>query len=177
MEEIEDPTEQIHDKIMEEAGEEKQRARDKWIMSVALFTAIISVLAAFSGMLSAHHENESLIAQLHASDQWAYYQAKGIKKEIVSYYVRAQGSADTAAINKSKQYDSDQAEIKLQAQEFEKEMDEHLNRHLKIARAVTLFQITIAISAISILTRRKIFWYLGMLFAVAGCVFLVTGIM
>jgi hypothetical protein len=146
-------------------------------MGVALFTAIISVFAAFSGMLSGHHENESLIAQMKSSDQWAYYQAKGIKKEIVSSYAKMQGNTDTSALSRVKQYGVDQEQIKTKAEDYEKEMEEHLARHLKIARAVTLFQITIAISAISILTRKKIFWFLGMLFALAGCVFLATGVM
>src|ERR1700722_5443528 len=130
MEELEDPTESLNDKINEEAGEAKQRAKDKWIMGEAFFTALVSVLAAFSGMLSGHHENESLIAQMKASDTWAYYQAKGIKKEIVSYYNKAQGSTDTAAVSKAKQYDSDQAQIKEKAEGYEKEMEEHLARHL-----------------------------------------------
>ena len=118
MEEFEDPTEKLNDKINEEAGEAKQREKDKWIMGVALFTAIISVFAAFSGMLSGHHENESLIAQMKSSDQWAYYQAKGIKKEIISSYVKMQGNTDTAALSKVKQYGVDQEQIKTKAEDY-----------------------------------------------------------
>ncbi len=84
MAEIEDSTESLHEKIHEEAHHAENDPKGKWILFVALFTALVSVLAAITGMLSGHHENEALISQMKASDQWAFYQAKGIKAEIVS---------------------------------------------------------------------------------------------
>src|SRR5215831_21345160 len=81
MEELEDPTERLQEKIHEELEEEK---RDKWSLYVVLSTALMAVLAAFSGWLGGHHANEALIAQMKSSDQWAYYQAKGIKSEIAA---------------------------------------------------------------------------------------------
>src|SRR5579859_7223124 len=84
MAEIEDSTESLHEKIHEEAHHAEHDPKGKWILFVALFTAVVAVLAAITGMLSGHHENEALISQMKASDQWAFYQAKGIKAEIVS---------------------------------------------------------------------------------------------
>ena len=43
--------------------------------------------------------------------------------------------------------------------------------------SVTAFQIAIAISAISILTRRKKLWYGGLLLTIVGIVFLIMGIL
>jgi hypothetical protein len=43
------------------------------------------------------------------------------------------------------------------------------------ARAVTLFQIAIAVGAIAALTNRKSFWYVSMALGVAGAYFLTTG--
>jgi len=40
------------------------------------------------------------------------------------------------------------------------------------ARGVTMFQIAIAIAAISALTRRRKFWIVSLLFGGVGCVFL-----
>jgi hypothetical protein len=66
-EEIEDPTEKLHEAIQEEARE----AREQWVLGVALSTAILAVLAAVSSLLAGHHSNEALIEQIQASDQWA----------------------------------------------------------------------------------------------------------
>ena len=43
-------------------------------------------------------------------------------------------------------------------------------------KAVTIFQIAIAISAISILTRKKELWYGGLVLTIVGVVFLVLGV-
>jgi len=74
-EEIEDPTEKLHESILEEA----EKAREKWVLLVALSTAILAVFAAVCSLMAGHHANEALIEQIQASDQWAYYQAKGSK--------------------------------------------------------------------------------------------------
>ncbi len=177
MEEIEVPTEHLHEKIQEAAEEEK---KEKWVLFVALSTAIIAVLAAVASLMGGHHENEALLEQLKASDQWAYYQAKGIKSEISSSTAKIL-AASGAKVNsddlkqKIDKYEKEKAEIKIQATEFETSSTEHLARHLNFAKSVTIFQISIAVAAIAILTRRKILWYLSMIAAAGGTVFLILG--
>src|ERR1700755_1477254 len=80
MEEIEVPTEHLHEEIQERAEEKKE----KWTLYVALSTAFMAVLAAVAGLLAGHHANEALIERVKASDQWNYYQAKNLKAEIVA---------------------------------------------------------------------------------------------
>ena len=48
-------------------------------------------------------------------------------------------------------------------------------RHVIFAWGVTMFQIAIAVAAISVLTRRTRFWYVGLAFAVLGVFFLLQG--
>jgi lipopolysaccharide export LptBFGC system permease protein LptF len=178
MSELEDTTEHLHEKIHEEAHHVSSDPKSKWILMVALFTALVSVLAALSGLLSSHHENEALLAQIKASDQWNYYQAKGIKSEIVSSAMKAvhAGEVDTASDARIEKYKTEQEQIKQKAEGLEKETEENLALHIKLSRAVTLFQISIAVSAISILTRRKLFWYIGICFSLAACYFLLQGV-
>jgi hypothetical protein len=45
------------------------------------------------------------------------------------------------------------------------------------ARGVTMFQIAIAIAAISALTRKRSFWFVSLIFGTFGCVFLVLAAM
>jgi hypothetical protein len=176
MEEMEDPTEQLRDKIREEAEEKKE----KWLFHVALSTAIIAVLAAISGLLGGDHANEAIMEQIKASNQWSYYQAKSIKSEIAASGNRlllASGYAiNDSDKHKMAQYEQQKKEIMDIAHESEKESEYHLSRHKVLARAVTLFQIAIAISAISILARKKVLWIGSMVIAAGGIVFLIQGI-
>jgi hypothetical protein len=175
MEEMEDPTESLQEKIHERAEEQKE----KWSFYVALSTALIAVFAAVSGLIGGDHANEALIAQVRASDQWSYYQAKGIKSEIaaatekiISGGTHTPTAADNAAVAK---YEQDKQQIMKKAQASEALSEYHLGRHKILARAVTLFQIAIAISAISIISRKKTLWYVSIALAVTGIFFLVQG--
>jgi predicted transcriptional regulator len=168
MEEIEIPTDQLHETIAEKAAEKES----SWSMYVAISTALVAVLAAIAGLLAGHHSNEALIDQIKASDQWAYYQAKGIKAEIKA--IALNGAADAAGVEK---YKKEQESIKEKAEEHEKSSEAHLSKHVVLARSVTLFQVAIAISAIAILTRKKLLWFAGLFFSAIGIVFFVMGIL
>jgi hypothetical protein len=163
MEDIEVPTEHLNEEINEHAN-----TRNKWSMYIAISTAFMAVLAAIAGLMAGHFSNEALIEQIKASDEWAYYQAKGIKADIIA----SSNMRDSSKITK---YKSDQIQIEKTAREFEKNSATFLEKHVILARAVTLFQIAIAISAISILTGKRSLWYLGILLSLTGIYFFLTG--
>src|SRR5215470_5885572 len=87
---------------LEEATEravEASEHRSRWVTSLSFTTAVIAVLAAIAALESGTFSNEALmqkneavLAQAKASDQWAYYQAKGVKAAIYA----AQGSTEKA---------------------------------------------------------------------------------
>ena len=163
MEEIEVPLEHLHEEINEEV-DELYKKKEKWTLSVAISTALMAVFAAMAGLLAGHHSNEALIDQIKASDQWAYYQAKTIKAEI-----RALQPAGTVTNGKTaEQVKQEEEAIKKKAEEAEKSSEFHLLKHVRLARSVTLLQVSIAISAISILTRKRFMWVLGMVTALIG---------
>ena len=161
MEDIEVPTEHLHEEINERAKEGK-----RWSLYLAISTAFMAVLAAIAGLMAGHYSNEALIEQIKASDQWAYYQAKGIKAEIAAF----SAIKDSTLIEK---YKTEQQSIKKTAEDFEKKSGVYLDKHVILARAVTMFQIAIAISAISILTGKRWLWYFAILLSLAGVVFFI----
>ena len=172
MEDPEVPTEHLHESIEEKIEEAEKKAEKKgWSVWLAVSTAFMAVLAALSSLQAGHHSNEALISQVQASDQWAYYQAKGLKYDLTQLMMSSNTVQDTAKLRqKLNQYVSDQATIKAEAQKDEKESAEHLERHVILSRAVTLFQIGIAISAIAILTRKRFLWYAALLLSLAGAI-------
>ena len=79
MEELEVPTEHLHEALHESA----HHSEGTWILKVALTAALLAVFAAITALFAGHHANEAMIAQIKSSDQWAYYQAKGIKLAVL----------------------------------------------------------------------------------------------
>jgi hypothetical protein len=181
MEEIENFSEQIHEQSNEHAHHLAEEGKERWVIFVAMTTAIIAVLAAIAGLLAGTHADDAMLSQIKASDQWAFYQAKGIKSDVIASTGKmliAMGKQPLQEdINKIKENKKEQAEIKNKAEEFQKESDVHLEKHGIFAHGVTLFQIAIAIGAISIITKRKFLWLISVGFACVGIFFLVQGLL
>lgn len=168
---------------LEQAGE----AGTSWSKYLALTTVFIAVFAAIASLFSGSYSNQALIEkndailyQNKASDQWSYYQAKGIKKNIAEVFAQSQGSAKLK--KEALRYGSEQEDIKKVAVEYEKKRDESnitseflLAKHHKLSFAVTLFQIAISLAAMSALLRRRIFWILAMVITAGGAWFFVLG--
>lgn len=171
MEEAEVPLEQLHEGIHHHAEE----SGEKWISGVALSTAILAVLAAIAALLSGSHANEAMMRQIESADQWAFYQAKGIKAAVLEAKMSLSDSSSPADREKAEKYSEEQNEIQKEAQEKATEAKTNFHRHEVFARGVTLFQIAIAIAAISALTKRRHYWMVSMLVGAVGCIFLVLG--
>lgn len=173
MEEIEVPTEHLHEQIKEKTEELIEKGEGKSFLYIAISTALMAVFAAIAGLLAGHHSNEALIDQIKASDQWAYYQAKSIKAEIRLLQVTAGKEVRKSPEEEKKEA----AEIYKKAKEFEDDSKGHLGKHVWLARAVTLSQVAIAISAISILTKKKMLWMVGVVISLVGLIFFAAGVL
>ena len=145
---------------------------------VAMFTAVLATLGAIVSYLGGHTQNEALyykndavLNRTLAADQWAFYQAKSIKLQIVESQLENTTDPQRAAVLKEKvaKYTADKDEVKAKADRFDaaaeksNELAEHaLHPHERLAVAMTLIQIAISAASITALTRRR--W----LFALAG---------
>ena len=172
MEQPEVPLEQVQEHLEHHAHHEK----DNFVSSVALSTAIIAAFAAIASLLAGDHANEAMVCQIESSDQWAFFQAKGIKAAVLSTKIallESQGKkADLKDEEKIAEYGKEQEEIKKEAAEKHHEAEVHLTRHKLLAGGVTLLQIAIAVGAISALTKRKAFWGVSLCFGLVGVAFL-----
>ena len=172
MEEAEVPLENLHEEIHHHA----EHSGEKWISWVALSTAILAVLAAIAGLLSGMHANEAMMSQIESSDQWSYYQAKSIKASVLDAKIALASAPSADDSQKRDRYEKEQEEIKAEAEQKQNEAKSNFHQHEVLARGVTMFQIAIAIAAISALTKKRRFWLASLLFGIAGCVFLALGL-
>ena len=174
-EEIEVPTEHLHEKMEEEAEH-----KGGWVSRVAVSSALLAVVAAISALLAGHHANEAMLEQMKATDQWAFYQAKGIKSAVLEAKLEmmdALGKPGTAAEHaKIATYAQEQQKIEDQGHELEHSSADHMEHHGQLAREVTIFQIAIAMGAIAVLARRPKLWWLSLGLGAGGLWFLIFGL-
>jgi Na+-translocating ferredoxin:NAD+ oxidoreductase RnfD subunit len=171
MEEAEVPLEHLHEHIHHNA----EHGGAPWISWVALSTAILAVLAAIAGLLSGSHANEAMMNQIEASDQWGYYQAKSIKAAVLETKTTLAEAATEKDKEKAAKYQEEQTEIKAEAEHKEAEAKSNFHKHEVFARGVPMFQIAIAIAAISALTKKRRYWFVSLAFGLGGIVFLILG--
>lgn len=173
MEEAEVPLENCHETVLEHA----EKSGERWISGVALSTALLAVLAAIAGLLAGTRANEAMLSQIESSDQWAFYQAKGIKAAVLDLKISLMATPDVHDTEKAAKYQEEQAEIQKEAKACEHKAKLSFSQHEIFARGVTLFQIAIAVAAISALTRRRAYWFVSMTLGMVGCYFLGTGLL
>jgi hypothetical protein len=173
-EEIEVPTEHLHEAMEERAHE------GGFNLQVALSSALIAVLAAVCALFAGTFANEAMLNQLKASDQWSFYQAKSIKSAILGSKLDLMASQhhtpDPKDLAKAEEYKKDMEDIKTKAEGLEKDSEDLMVKHELLAKGVTLFQVAIALSAIAALTRRRFLWVAGLLLSVGGSAFLFLGL-
>jgi Domain of unknown function (DUF4337) len=177
MEGPEVPLESTHEELHHRAAHSEKR----WVLGVALSSALIAVIAALGSLLAGHEANEAVIEQVQASDQWNFYQAKGVKANVLSSKLELLRALNQKIDPKDearlKDYSSEQEKIQHEAEEKQSSASRHLKIHSVFARSVTMFQVAIAIAAISVLTNRPLFWYFGIVFAAIGTWFFCSGLL
>jgi hypothetical protein len=172
MEEAEVPLEDLQEHIHHRA----EHGTERWISWVALSTAILAALAAIAGLLSGQHANEAMASQIEAADQWAYYQAKGIKAAVLDAKMTLAATPNEEDKAKAERYQEEQNEIQNEARAKQREAKANFQQHETFARGVAMFQIAIAVAAISALTAKRRFWIVSLVFGAFGCAFLLLGL-
>ena len=155
-----------HDHHVEHEGQHG----DKFANRVAVMTAIFATIGAFLGYLGGATQNDALLYKNEAAikttksaDQWAFYQGKSNKQNLAELGA-ALSAGETAAKFTAEvaRYKKEKDEIKAAAEKLEAEarVSEEksaaaLHVHHRYAQAMTLIQVAIALSAITILTRSR----------------------
>jgi uncharacterized membrane protein YkgB len=166
---------------VQELAEQQEKARENSLRPVSFTMSVLAVLVAITTVLGHRTHTEAVLAQARASDQWNLYQAKKIRQYNTQLTVDLMSTLpvhDAAAANKItgaykahlQKWDDDLKEEETKATELEAEVrksERHANR-FDLGEA--LLEIGLVITSITLLTRLRAYWYLGMVFGVAGFV-------
>ncbi len=186
-EEIELDTDSLREKI----AEQHEKHGGSFLRGISLTTALLAALAAIASLKAGATVNEALVLktdatriQAQASDQWAYYQAKGIKGAVaqsaINTWEAAGKSAPPRLSAETARYTAQQDSISRKASELEHQRDDKsreaeilLSQHEVYAAAVALLQISIALGAIAALTLSRVVWFGSLGLGAAGAILLV----
>ena len=154
---------------------------DSFSGRIAVTTAILATVGALfayqGGATQANaalFKNDAAIKKTEASNQWNYYQAKSSKQNLAELgAILTTGDKAEQLKSEVERYKKEKAEIQAAAQNLEDESrswdqrsDAELHQHHRWAQATTALQISIAMAAIALLTRRA--WLQYAMYGVAG---------
>ncbi|HEY4370837.1 MAG TPA: DUF4337 domain-containing protein [Burkholderiales bacterium] len=174
-----------HDHELEHAA--AHDGADSFAGRLAVLTAVLSTVGALFSYQGGATQNDAMIfknnaaiKKTEASDQWNYYQAKSNKQNL------AELAAVLSADNRDKyqkeaaRYSSEKEDIRKkadalekQSEQWDKQAETEIHLHHRWAQAMTVIQVSIALAAITLLTRRR--WMLNGVYLAAGISFVLAG--
>ena len=149
---------------------------------VSLTMAVLAVMVAVVTLLGHRAHTEEVVLQAKASDQWSYYQAKNIREHEDDLFVASNNSGASAEVREkyaqeAERYKKEKDDIQEKARELEREVSIERARADRYDLAEVFLEIGLVITSITLLSGKRIFWYLGIGLTVVGVVVAVLGAM
>jgi len=176
-----------HDHQLEHAAQDAHKDPDSFSSKLAVATAILSTVGALFSYQGGSTQNDAMmyknnaaIKKTEASDQWNYYQAKSNKQNLAELAMALPGVDVEKYKKEVARYKEEKEGIKKDAEKLEaasKKWDEDseslIHLHHRWAQSMTVIQVSIALAAITLLTRKKwlqvgVYLAAGISFALAG---------
>lgn len=159
---------------------------EPWVLPVSLTVSIMAVLLATVSLLSHRAHTESLRFETRAASRWTQYQAKSIRLH------ETQGFSDVvslvAPLNKEtgeklkekytkevEHYQGDKEDVANEAKKLEDERDLAGRQADRFDGGAEFLAIGLVICSITLLTKRKAFWFVGMFIGALGVTVAATG--
>lgn len=160
----------------EELHEHAEHAHDTFSRRAAAGMAIIAACLAVVAVYGHINTTEELLTQQKASDQWAFYQAKALRRyqSDVARDILGAMAGEAAAKGSEKykadfeRYEKEGDQIQDKAKEFERESELMGRRALRLHFGEIFLELAIVFSSLAILTRRSYFFYISVVGAAIG---------
>jgi hypothetical protein len=162
-----------------ELQEQHEKARENSLRPVSFTMSLLAVLVAIVTVMGHRTHTEAVLQQARASDEWNLYQAKKIRSyntQLTVDMLRALPVRDASATSKvTNEYQGHLAkwneelnEEQTKARELEAEVRKAERHATRFDLGEALLEIALVITSITLLTRLRAYWYLGMAFGAAG---------
>jgi len=162
-----------------ELQEQHEKAREASLRPVSFTMSLFAVLVAVTTVLGHRTHTEAVLQQARATDQWNLYQAKKIRQyntQLTIDLISSLHVSDPAAA--ARVTDTYKAHLEKWSKELRDEQDKATDLEREVRKserhaarfdfAEALLEIALVITSITLLTRQRAYWYLGMVFGVVG---------
>lgn len=155
-------------------------AKDPFERRVALTIAIIAIFLSFISNLGDNAKTDAIIKTNEASDQWGYFQSKGIKgqmslmhasllKQITGVNASEDAKAEADRLRKeAERYESEKGDIKAKAELLQVQATLKSLINDRCDQSALFLQIAVVICSVSILAQSHKFWWAGIILGAAG---------
>jgi hypothetical protein len=156
-------------------------SQESTLRPVAFTMSLLAVLVAVTTVLGHRTHTEAVLYQNKATDQWNYYQAKKIRSndtmlasDLLSVVTINDKNA-AAKLAKSyaehqEKWNEDLKQEQEKAEALEKNVEQAETRANRFDLGEALLEIGLVVTSVTLLTRSRIYWYLGMVFSLGGIV-------
>jgi hypothetical protein len=163
----------------QELQEQQEEALENNLKPVSFTMAVLAVLVAVVTVMGHRTHTEAVLLQAKASDQWNLYQAKKIRQsdtELAADLLSALALRDPAAAKgladgynaHEQKWTEDLKQEQQEAEALEGEVKVAERRADRFDLGEALLEIGLVVSSITLLTRLRTYWYLGIAFGIAG---------
>jgi hypothetical protein len=146
---------------------------------VAFTMSVLAVLVAVMTVLGHRTHTEAVLDQNKATDSWNQYQAQKIRSYntgLAADILSVMPTADKEKAAKiTKGYDDHQEKWKEdlkgdqeKARQLEEKVEQAEARANRFDLSEAMLEIGLVITSVTLLTRSRIYWYLGMVFSLVG---------
>jgi hypothetical protein len=153
---------------------------------ISVTMAILAVCVAVVSLMGHRSHTEELLMQNRATDQWAYYQAKNIRRHnyemsldllgLIEFKDKTQAEKVREKYKgEAERYTKEQAEIEEQAKDLEAESARAQRKADRYDLGEVFLEIALVITSLALLTKNRFYWLLGLLGGVAGLAIAVSG--
>ena len=167
------------DEVSELKEHAEHGAHEPSMRPVAFTMSVLAVLVAIVTVLGHRTHTQAVLFQNKATDQWNLYQAKNIRSTdtanvadllSVLQVSDAKRAAEIAKKDADKQakWKDDLNEEEEKAKKLEEEVERAEAKANRFDLGEALLEIALVTASITLLTRNRLYWYIGLFFGLAG---------
>ena len=175
----------MSDELQELQEHAEHAAHDRSMAPVSLTMAVLAVLVAVASLLGHRAHTEEVILQNKSTDQWAYYQAKNIRRhtdELFADFASVMSTGDPKRLAELRQkyqaeansYRDQQNEIESEAKQMDQETNHERRRADRYDLSEVFLEVGLVVTSITLLSGRRIFWKAGVVLGIVGVVVAVS---
>lgn len=170
-----------------ELREHAEHARlDPDLAPVSLTMAILAVLVATVSLLGHRAHTEEVVLQNRVTNQWAYFQAKNIRRHSderfadLALLLDAKDPQRAAQLREiylaeAKHYQEEERDLDAEARRLAQEGEQERQRANRYDLGEVFLEVALVIMSITLLSGRKVFWWIGMLSGAIGMLIAAIG--